>query len=58
MTAMSRRSGQSTVEQALLLLAAASLFIAMFGFAKTTIMGHYKGGADSINQGLRYRGWR
>ncbi len=53
-----RRLGQSSVEQALLLLAAVSIFVVMFGFAKTTLMGHYKGGSDSVNQGLRYRGWR
>ncbi len=52
-----RPRGQSTVEYALLMLAAAATFVFMYGYVRSTVQGHMKDGADGVGHGMAYRGW-
>lgn len=51
---MIRRTGQSTIEYAILIAMAAVAMAGMFGFIRNAVSHHYKVGADGFGHGLRY----
>jgi Flp pilus assembly pilin Flp len=48
------RRGQSSIENAILIVLAAVALVGMWGHIRSAISGRMKSGADGIGQGLRY----